>query len=47
MGWMQSIRMVKKTYSRFFRDCQTFIKEKLVKKYVLGVAFLTNETPFL
>ena len=31
MGWMQSIRMVKKTYSRFFRDCQTFIKEKLDK----------------
>ena len=31
MGWMQSIRMVKKTYSRIFRDCQTFIKEKLDK----------------
>ena len=31
MGWMQSIRTVKKTYSRIFRDCQTFIKEKLDK----------------
>ena len=31
MGWMQSIRMVKKTYSRIARDCQTFIKEKLDK----------------
>ena len=31
MGWMQSIRMVKKTYSRIVRDCQTFIKEKLDK----------------
>ena len=31
MGWMQSIRMVKKTYSRIFRDGQTFIKEKLDK----------------
>ena len=31
MGWMQSIRMVKKTYSRIFWDCQTFIKEKLDK----------------
>ena len=28
---MQSIRMVKKTYSRIVRDCQTFIKEKLDK----------------
>ena len=31
MGWMQCIRMVKKTYSRIFWDCQTFIKEKLDK----------------